>query len=57
MTSDMRTQVDTTYKKQVKLLEVEMDSLCTERFDREVAAARDSIMKERLEERRKKLGY
>jgi len=57
ITPDMRRQIDTLYKNQVPVLKAEMDSLCDLRFDKMVNEMKDSIMIERLEERKKKLGY
>lgn len=57
ITPSMKTQIDTTFRNMTKALKIEMDSICDAEFDKQVKIAKDSIMIERLEERKKKLGY
>lgn len=57
ITPSMKTQIDTTFKNQLNALRAETDSLCDLKFDKMVNAMKDSIIQERLEERKRKLGY
>ena len=50
LTSRERMRIDTLYKKQVRNLGPEMDSICNLHFDQRVAEAVDSIIKVRKEE-------
>lgn len=50
MTPAERSRVDTIYKTRIAILRPQWDSLCDARYPAVVAAARDSIVKERLAE-------
>lgn len=50
LTPAERSRIDTLYQERIGVLRPLWDSLCDLRFDSVVAAARDSIVQERLEE-------
>jgi len=49
--------IDSLYNKKVAILKVELDSMCQLTFDKRVDQAVDSIMAERIAERKRRLGY
>jgi hypothetical protein len=49
--------IDSLYKMEVEVLQVEMDSLCNLSFEERLAYTVDSIMTVRLVERKNRLGY
>lgn len=56
MTPKIKKHIDTTYRNELRILTPALDSICDLRFDSLVSAAKDSILKIRLEERKEKLG-
>lgn len=55
LSSDDRKFADSLYRDSINRWKIEIDSICTLNFDKNVQATVDSIMSERLEEIRKQM--